>query len=104
MERAFSLVGSGDVSRGFSVKVVIGLGFGVESLGKRLRFGFIGVSRGLKIGFVLILLVDLDVERGVFVVGFLSDVLDSLDGFLYLGRGSVERVVVSGGFLCRVFV
>ena len=93
MERAFSLVGSGDVSRGVSVKVVIGLGFGVESLAERLRFGFIGVEvgRGFKIGFVLILLVDLDVERGVFGVGFLSDVLDSLNGFLYLGEGLLNE-------------
>jgi hypothetical protein len=30
-------------------------------------------------------------------------VLDSLDGFLYLGRGFVERVVVFGGFLWGVF-
>jgi hypothetical protein len=99
-------VGSGDVSRGIGVKVVIGLRFGVESLGKRLRFGFIGVEvdRRLKIGFMLFLLVDLDVERGVFGVGFLSDVLDSLDGFLYLRRGSVERVVVFGGFLWRGLV
>jgi hypothetical protein len=78
VERAFSLVGSGDVSKG--IGVVIGLGFGVESLGEWLSFQFIGirVGQGLKIGLVLFLLVDLDVERGVFGVGFLSDVLDSL--------------------------
>jgi hypothetical protein len=68
VERAFSLVGSGDVSRG--IDVVIGLGFGVESLGEWFRFGLIGVGGSIKIGLVLLLLVDLDVERGVFGVGF----------------------------------